>query len=470
MIYTTTIWETTMFEKYLPEIIETISKSVQIKTVLDVAVPGGPFGQGNKDCLEYVLSVADKLGFRTVNLDGYCGYAEIGEGEEIVGIIGHLDVVPEGEGWKVPAYSGALVDDEIWGRGTIDDKGPIIIALYVVKALMDKGFAFGKRVRVIFGCNEETGSKCMEHYLEVDEPISYGVTPDSNFPVIFAEKSINNIFLSGEGRSHGKVKLTYLDGGIVINAVPDLRTFTLEAEGIVGKIQLCKAISAISKRLGKNNIKFSCESKCGKAVFAVHGKAAHGSVPHHGVNAVSYAIDGMRGVVDDDFVKFYNTAIGTCVHGEKLGCFAEDEYGKIAVNVGLCHYENGKFEVRVNSRLPFNTNSEKMVEEIKATVGDSVKVDMKSSSTGFKMDKDSPMIKALMNAYATVTGDYESQPICSAGGTYAREFNNCVAFGPEMEGYGEMIIHEPNERISLKAIEAIFNIYLKAFEDLISLE
>lgn len=80
------------------------------------------------------------------------------------------------------------------------------------------------------------------------------------------------------------------------------------------------------------------------------------------------------------------------------------------------------------------------------------------------------MIKALMNAYAIVTGDYESQPICSAGGTYAREFNNCVAFGPEMKGYGEMIIHEPNERISLKAIEAIFNIYLKAFEDLISLE
>lgn len=459
-----------MFEKYLPEIIETISKSVQIKTVLDTAVPGGPFGQGNKDCLEYVLSVAEKLGFRTVNLDGYCGYAEIGEGEEIVGIIGHLDVVPEGEGWKVPAYSGALVDDEIWGRGTIDDKGPIIIALYVVKALMVKGFAFGKRVRVIFGCNEETGSKCMEHYLEVDEPISYGVTPDSNFPVIFAEKSINNIFLSGEGRSHGKVKLTYLDGGIVINAVPDLCTFTLETEGIIGKIQLCKAINAISNRLSKNNIKFSCESKCGKAVFAVHGKAAHGSVPHHGVNAVSYAIDGMCGVVDDDFVKFYNTAIGTCVHGEKLGCFAEDEYGKIAVNVGLCHYENGKFEVRVNSRLPFNTNSEKMVEEIKATVGDSVKVDLKSSSTGFKVDKDSPMIKALMNAYATVTGDYESQPICSAGGTYAREFTNCVAFGPEMKGYGEMIIHEPNERISLKAIEAIFNIYLKAFEDLISLE
>ena len=458
-----------MIKKYLPDIIETISKSVQIKTVLDTPVEGGPFGQGNKDCLEYVLSVADKLGFRTVNLDGYCGYAEIGEGDEIVGIIGHLDVVPEGDGWKVPAYSGALVDDEIWGRGTIDDKGPIIISMYVVKALMDEGMKFNRRVRIIFGCNEETGSKCMEHYLEVDEPITYGVTPDSNFPVIFAEKSINNIFLSGNAEGRGRVRLAYFDGGIVINAVPDVCRFTLTADGVLGRVEMDKAIYNISKKLDSNGIKFTCESKEDWANFVVYGKAAHGSVPHHGVNAVSYALDGLDGIVDDDFVEFYNRCIGTCVHGEKLGCFAEDEYGKIAVNVGLCHYENGVFEVRINSRLPFNTNSQKMVEQIKSTVGDSVKVDLKSSSQGFKMDKDSKMIKALMNAYATVTGDTKSRPICSCGGTYAREFSNCVAFGPEMEGYGEMIIHEPNERLSLRAIEAIFDIYLKAYRDLISL-
>ena len=458
-----------MIKKYFPDIIETISKAVQIKTVLDTPAPGGPFGQGNKDCLEYVLSVADKLGFRTVNLDGYCGYAEIGEGDEIVGIIGHLDVVPEGDGWKVPAYSGALVDDEIWGRGTIDDKGPTIISMYVIKALMDEGMKFDRRVRIIFGCNEETGSRCMEHYLEVDEPITYGVTPDSNFPVIFAEKSINNIFLSGKAEGRGRVRLTYFDGGIVINAVPDVCRFTLNAEGMFGKVEMNKAIVKISKKLDSNHIKFTCNSKGDYADFVVYGKAAHGSVPQHGVNAVSYALDGLDGIIDDDFVVFYNKCIGTCVHGEKLGCFAQDEYGKIAVNIGLCHYENGVFEVRINSRLPFNTNSQKMVEQIKSTVGDSVKVDLKSSSQGFKMDKDSKMIKALMNAYATVTGDYESQPICSAGGTYAREFSNCVAFGPEMDGYGEMIIHEPNERISLRAIEAIFNIYHQAYRDLISL-
>ena len=463
-----------MVEKYLSEIIETIQKSVQIKTVLDTPVEGGPFGQGNKECLEYVLSVAEKLGFRTVNLDGYCGYAEIGEGEEIVGIIGHLDVVPEGDGWQYPPYSGELVDDEIWGRGTIDDKGPIIISLYAVKALMDEGLKFDKRVRVIFGCNEETGSKCMEHYLEVDEPISYGVTPDSNFPVIFAERTINNIFLSGKAESKGKVILDKLNGGIVINAVPDVCKFTLKSKGIGSLANLVKAMAEISNKLEENGIEFSssCKSSlfASRADYVVRGKAAHGSVPHNGVNAISYAIDAMNGVVDDEFVEFYNRAIGTTYNGEKLGCYAEDEYGKIAVNVGLCSYENGEFEVRINSRLPFTTDTPTMVDQIKNTVGDKVKVDLKSTADGFKIDENSKMIKALMKAYSEVTGDTESKPICSAGGTYAREFKNCVAFGPEMNGFGEMIIHEPNERISLKAIEAIFDIYFKAYRDLVLLK
>ena len=465
-----------MVEKYLPQIIETIQKSVQIKTVLDTPVEGGPFGQGNKECLEYVLSVAESLGFRTVNLDGYCGYAEIGEGKEIVGIIGHLDVVPEGDGWKYPPYSGQLVDDEIWGRGTIDDKGPIIISMYAIKALMDEGLKFDKRVRIIFGCNEETGSKCMEHYLEVDEPISYGVTPDSNFPVIFAERTINNIFLSGKGEAKGKVKLEKLDGGIVINAVPDICEFTLKTDGVFSVGKLIKATMEICKNLSNmEGITYSMKQKsvlglAGKAKFVVRGKAAHGSVPHHGINAVSHAISAMNGVIDDSFVEFYNRTIGTTYNGEKLGCYAEDEYGKIAVNVGLCHYENGNFEVRINSRLPFTTDTPTMVDQIKNTVGEDAKVELKSSADGFKTDVNSKMIQALMKAYSEVTGDTESKPICSAGGTYAREFQNCVAFGPEMNGYGEMIIHEPNERISLSAIKAIFDIYFKAYRDLVLLD
>ena len=452
--------------KYTPQIVESLVKLIKIKTVLDTPVEGGPFGQGNKDCLEETLKLCESLGFRVKNLDGYCGYAEIGEGDELVGIIGHLDVVPEGEGWTYPPYSGEIVDGEIWGRGAWDDKGPTVISIYAIKALMDSGFKFNKRVRLIFGCNEESGSLCMEHYLKVDEPISYGVSPDANFPVIFAEKTINNIKLEGTSTQKGTILLTYFDAGIVINAVPDKCVFRLAFT-----CEKCKEYARyeFSENFKENNIKYEVEEENGELVYTVYGKAAHGSIPHTGVNAASYAIHALKEVVCNDFVEFYSKVIGLGVHGENLGCYAIDEYGPIAVNVGLVHYENDKFTIKINSRLPFNTSTEKMVEQISETIKgyENVTLTLLSTSNGFIMDKESTMIKSLVNAYQEVTKDYETQPICCAGGTYAREFSNCVAFGPEMEGYGEVIIHQPNERIQIRAIEDIMKIYVKAYADLI---
>ncbi len=453
-------------KKYTKEIIETLQELIQIKTVQDTPVENGPFGQGNKECLEKTLSICERLGFKVKNLDGYCGYAEVGEGEELVGIIGHLDVVPEGEGWKYPAYSGKLVNDEIWGRGALDDKGPVVISIYAIKALMDNGFTFPKRVRLIFGCNEESGSLCMEHYLKVEEPISYGVSPDANFPVVFAEKTINNIEIKGKSNETGAIKLTYLDAGIVINAVPDKCVFHLSYT-----CNSCKqkALDSLDAYFKENHLDYEVDDQKNLLIYTVYGKAAHGSIPQQGINAASYAICGLNQVVESDFVSFYTNCIFTNVHGEKLGCFAEDEYGPIAVNVGLVHYENQAFSLKINSRLPFNTSSEQMLKQIKETLSkyQGLTVNLLSSSEGFIMDKNSMMIQSLVKAYQEVTKDTQSKPICSAGGTYAREFHNCVAFGPEMEGYGEVIIHQPNERIQIRAIEAIMEIYYKAYADLI---
>ena len=451
---------------YVKSIIESLSEIIKIKTVQDVPVPGGPFGLGNKQCLERVLEICKDLGFKVKNLDGYCGYAEIGSGDEIVGIIGHLDVVPEGSGWKYPPYSAKIVDGEMWGRGTWDDKGPTMISIYAIKALMDENMAFNKRVRLIFGCNEESGSRCVEHYLEVEEPISYGVSPDSAFPVIFGEKTINGIVIQGKSIDTGDVKLKLLDAGIVANAVPDICNFVLTYQD---EKQINEVIKKISKYYKDNNIEFGYKKQDGEVSFEVHGKACHGSTPQFGINAASFGIVGLAKAIDNSFTTFYENCIGTCVHGEKLGCFAEDEYGKIAVNIGLVHMENGLFKIIINSRLPFNTNSEKMIKQIKDTIKDyaNVEATLVGDSKGFIMDKDSIMIKSLVEAYQKVTHDYTSKPICSAGGTYAREFNNCVAFGPEMDGYGEIIIHQPNERIQLKAIEDIFKIYKSAYKDLI---
>lgn len=175
------------------EMLENLGKLVAIDSTLGTPSEDKPFGEGPAKALEAGLEIAKSLGFKTVNLDNYCGYAEMGEGEEIVGIAGHLDIVPVGGDWSYDPFKLTREGDCVYGRGTTDDKGPVIEALYAMKLLRDSGAKLNKRVRLIMGCNEETGSKCMEHYNEVSEELSCGFTPDASFPCIHGEKrSYNN--------------------------------------------------------------------------------------------------------------------------------------------------------------------------------------------------------------------------------------------------------------------------------------
>ena len=170
------------------EMIANLGRLVAIDSQLGTPEEGKPFGAGPAKALEEGLKIAEELGFKTENLDHYCGYAEMGEGEEIVGIAGHLDIVPVGGDWTYDPFKLTRDGDHVYGRGTTDDKGPVLEALYAMKLLRDSGVKLNKRVRLIMGCNEETGSKCMEHYNEVAEELSCGFTPDANFPCIHGEK------------------------------------------------------------------------------------------------------------------------------------------------------------------------------------------------------------------------------------------------------------------------------------------
>ena len=111
------------------------------------------------------------------------GWAEIGEGEQLIGILAHLDVVPAGNDWDYPPYDLTIEDGQMYGRGVVDDKGPAFCAVMAMKELLDSGVPLKKRVRIIFGCQEEAGDWLdMQYYREHEELPSYGFTPDADFP------------------------------------------------------------------------------------------------------------------------------------------------------------------------------------------------------------------------------------------------------------------------------------------------
>ena len=144
---------------------------LRIKSVECLGENGTVYGQGVADCLDYVLKLGASMGFAPRNVDGRCGYLEYGEGAELVTVLGHLDVVPEGTGWTYPPYGAEIHDGRIYARGAIDDKGPMMAALYALKAVKESGIALKRRVRLLFGLNEETGCACIRHYVEKGEEL-----------------------------------------------------------------------------------------------------------------------------------------------------------------------------------------------------------------------------------------------------------------------------------------------------------
>lgn len=175
-------------DEFKEQMISDILEVVEINSVESAPEPGMPFGRGVNDCLLRALNIASKLGFQTKNLDGYAGYAQLGEGSDYIGVIGHLDVVEAGDGWIEPPFSGYNSGEKIYSRGILDNKGPIMSCLYALYACKECGIKFNKPIRIIFGTNEETGMKDIDYYLANENPPIMGWTPDCKYPVVYGER------------------------------------------------------------------------------------------------------------------------------------------------------------------------------------------------------------------------------------------------------------------------------------------
>lgn len=445
------------------DIIRTTQEMIRIRSVKEAPVGDMPFGEGIQQCLEYTVNLCESMGFETTNVDNYAIHADLGQGTETLGILAHLDVVPEGDDWDYEPYGAVIADGKIFGRGTIDDKGPAVAALYAMKALKETGAPMSRKVRIIFGTDEESGWGCMKHYFSNMPAPDLGFTPDADFPAIHGEKGILIFDLvkplktpwTGEG-----FRLLSIKGGNRPNMVPDsCEAFLENAEGL----------EIVAEAYGlEAGVKIETAVDAQGTRVKIHGVSAHGSLPEKGINAVSHMMEflGKLPLASGDMrdlVATYCHRIGLEYYGQHIGCGFEDaDSGKLIFNVGVIQTTAEAVTVTVNIRYPITSTMEAVFGGIReALEGTGIELVEHEHMKPIYFPKDHPLIETLMGVYREQTGDVASQPITIGGGTYARAMDNCVAFGPLMPGMPELA-HQKNECVDIEHLIQMTKIYAHA--------
>ncbi|MBR0135355.1 MAG: Sapep family Mn(2+)-dependent dipeptidase [Clostridia bacterium] len=437
-----------IIERDRDKLIGSLQENIRIPSTEAPAAPGAPFGQAVSDALAHALKTAESLGLRAENHEGYVGCIEYGEGEEMLGVICHLDVVPEGTGWKHPPYGAVIEDGILYGRGTLDDKGPAFASIYALAAIKEAGIPLRRRIRIILGTNEETGWGCMDYYRAHLEAPTLAFTPDGNYPAVNSEKGILHTTFEKRFPSNIRIK-----AGTRPNVVPG-RTEVF--------VPVCpEKVQAAIDKAGLDEFGFELNEKDGGSELTVIGLDSHASIPEEGKNSLqaAFAVLDLLGLEGEDgeMVSVMHNALGMGLHGESMGLDIEDASGRLTLNPGVIDWnENGIVDFKIDVRHPTSLDKEEVKAKQEAAL--TMKVTHEHAQDGLYVPADSELVSKLMAVYEARTGEH-LEPLRIGGGTYARAFKNAVAFGCEIPGHPAPI-HMPNEFISIE--DLMFNAHMIA--------
>lgn len=432
-----------LIDEMMDRQIADLQRLVRIPSVSrgEPAEPGKPFGKTVYAALECALDIARGLGFTNVrNIDGYAGLIEYGEGEETLGILAHLDVVPEGLGWTYPPYGAEIHDGRMFGRGTLDDKGAAVSAMYALAAVKDSGIPMKRRVRIILGTDEEVGSLGVEHYLKVEGAPTMAFTPDAEYPVVNSEMGILHATYRVEGTFAIRVSV-----GTAANVIPGVVTVKLPHDA--KPVALPEGFTA------------SFEGD----TITVTGRGGHASMPEFAKNALLAALLVLREQdlpeADAKLVEGLSKLWALDMHGEHLGLDVTDESGRTTYSPDIFTVDENGASFTCDCRHPFTLQAETILEKTDAAYG---ALGFARENTVIKpghfIPADSELVSTLMRVYHAVNGG-DAKPLSMGGGTYARELPNAVAFGVVREG-DENLCHVPDESVALDDIR--FNTVIMA--------
>ncbi len=436
-------------QAYRQEMIDALVGLCAIPSTKGEAEPDAPYGAETARALDYFLELGESLGFRSCNLDHYAGYVEWGEGDKLIAVLCHLDVVPAGDGWKNDPWQAVVTPDQIIARGTSDDKGPAIASLYAIKALADSGFQPDCRIRLILGLDEESGMTCMKHYREHADLPDAGFTADAGFPTIYAEKGVLWLKLSVPHRElnpNSPLQLTGGKAGERPNMVP----------------ALCRL-----------NWRFDSETSADgyeEETINYEGVPAHAAEPENGKNALAIAMqdaaDKLAAAdVPHPFVKMFQDFFKHETNGLSLGIQCEDVSGEITVNAGVLSMTADQSDMLIDIRYPVTQNSQQIISQIEKQLAPyGASLEIVDHMKPLYLPKDSKLVQILTDVYNTLTGE-KSEPIAMGGGTYARTMPNIVAYGPGFST-DESTAHQVNEALNIRSFLAAAAIYREALQRL----
>lgn len=427
-------------------LLQTLQESIRIPSVRETDASGAPYGAKIRQCLHHTLDAAEKLGFSVSNMNDQVGWCEYGSGAEMVAVLGHLDVVPAGDGWCGNPFSGDIQDGKIYGRGSVDDKGPAIAALYALNALKESGLKLHRRIRILFGTNEETGAADMKYYLaHGGELPKMGFTPDGEYPVINGEKGIVNVTYQHSWRQDGPMYLTLLRGGEAPNVVPASAVAELKCSSETAE-QLCVGLPD----------KVSCTQIPGGVRLEARGVSAHGSTPEEGENAIGRLLLALGALLPagetGDALRFLGEKIGMETDGSALGIALHDDVsGGLTLNLGTIQGDETGVRLCMNYRYPVTKQLEdcapilqKAFESAGFTTAEQV------HKKSLYIPESSTLVQTLLGVYSQMTG-LPAKPKSIGGGTYAKSLPNIVAFGPIFPG-DEVREHKPDEFIEIEQL------------------
>lgn len=459
-------------EKRRDSLIKDTQEFLQINSVLneEEASPKAPFGKGIEEALQYLLHKGETDGFLTKNVDHYAGHIEHGQGDELVGILCHVDVVPEGDGWTDEPFSAAIRDGKIFARGAIDDKGPTMAAYYALKIVKDLDLTLSKRVRIIIGTDEESSWQCVGHYFKYEEMPTVGFAPDADFPIIYAEKGLGDIELQldfhGEAPPSGRTLLTF-DSGRRLNMVPDHAKAVLEVSE--GKDDITHAFN---EYLSEKGIEGGY-TKEGNALFlSIKGVSAHAMEPDNGINA-GYHLAAFLHTVDLDekgksYVGFISEKLAFDSRGEKLSiAYHDDITDDLTINTGVFRYnrEESIGTLGVNIRFPVTCDTKETESLLRKEAEENgFSINKFNVAPAHHVPQDHGLIQTLQKVYEEQTGE-KAELLSIGGGTYARSLEAGVAFGPLFPGR-EDVAHQKDEHIFIEDLVKATAIYAQAIYEL----